>query len=135
MKYVKPAIALVSLLVTLSIWGFIAVYRAGYEPNVLQTAIIAILLISGVYAFVVHMRRYRDEQQGFPPEDELSNRIKYKAGYYAFIASMYVWMLIFLFKAFIPDAETMLGGGILLSAFISIAIRNYMTRNYDENQN
>lgn len=135
MKYTKPAIALVSFVVTLSIWGFIAVYRASYVPNGLQIAIIAIILISGVYAFVTHMRRYRDEKQGFPPEDELSTRIKYKAGYYAFMASMYIWMLIFLFKQFITDVETMLGGGILLSAFISIALRNYMTRNYDENEN
>ena len=135
MKHTKLAIVFVSVVITLSIWGFIAIYRAGYVPNGLQVVIFAIILITGVYAFVTYMRRHKDEQQGFPPEDEFSTRIKYKAGYYAFNVSMYIWMLIFLFKHFIPDVETMLGGGILLSAFSAIALKHYMTRNYDENEN
>lgn len=58
------------------------------------------------------MKRYKDAEQGFPPEDELSTQIKYKAGYFAFIASMYIW----------------------LSAIIAMVLKSYLTRNYHENE-
>ena len=102
MKYAKNALMLVSVLAMLSIWGFIALYRGGYVPSGLDVFIFAMILISGVYAFVTHMRRYKDEQSGFPPEDELSTQIKYRAGHHAFITSMYIWLFIFLFQYYIP---------------------------------
>ena len=68
-----------------------------------------------------------------PAADELSTRIKYRAGYYAFITSMYVWLFVWLFQRHFVDTETMLGFGILLSAVISIAIKAYLARHYHEN--
>lgn len=135
MNQTKSAIVLVSVLVMLSIWGFIALYRGGYVPSELDAFIFAMILISGVYAFVTQMRRHKDAKLGFPPEDELSTQIKYKAGYYAFITSMYIWLFIFLLKRYFSDVETMLGVGILLSAFVAIVVKGYLTRNYDENEN
>ena len=92
-------------------------------------------MVSGVYAFVTHMRRYKDAKEGLALEDELSTQIRYQAGYYSFITSLYIWLAIFLFQRFIPDVETMLGGGILLSACVSIGIKVYLTRSYNENEN
>jgi hypothetical protein len=135
MKPIRSSIIFVSVLAMLSIWGFIAVYRAGYVPNGLDVGIFAIIVISGTYAFVTHMRRYQAEKVGLPPDDELSNLIKYKAGYYAFMTSMYIWLFIFLFKRYFPDVETMLGGGILLSAFVAIGLKIYLMHNYHENEN
>jgi hypothetical protein len=135
MKPIRSSIVFVSVLAMLSIWGFIAVYRAGYVPNGLDVGIFAIIVISGTYAFVTHMRRYQAEKVGLPPDDELSNLIKYKAGYYAFMTSMYIWLFIFLFKRYFPDVETMLGGGILLSAFVAIGLKIYLMHNYHENEN
>jgi hypothetical protein len=135
MKPIRSSIIFVSVLAMLSIWGFTAVYRAGYVPNGLDVGIFAIIVISGTYAFVTHMRRYQAGKVGLPPDDELSNLIKYKAGYYAFMTSMYIWLFIFLFKRYFPDAETMLGGGILLSAFVAIGLKIYLMHNYHENEN
>ena len=135
MKQTKRALLLVSILIMLCIWGFIAAYRSGYIPTGLDLFIFALIIIAGIYAFVTHMRQHKDVQKGFPAEDEMSTRIKYKAGYYAFLASMYMWLFIFLFKDIFPDVETMLGGGILLSAILSIVIKTYLTRNYHEDQN
>jgi len=135
MKQAKDAIVKVSILVMLSIWGFIALYRAGYLPSRLDAFIFALILISGIYAFVTHMKKYKDAKQGFPPEDELSTRIKYQAGYYGLIFSLYIWLFIFLFNRHFPDVETMLGAGIMLSAVVSMAIKGYLTRNYHENEN
>ena len=135
MKKLKSALVAVSVLTLLIIWGFIGVYKAGYIPTGLDVFIFALIMISGIYAFVTHMKQHKEIQRGFPAEDEMSTRIKYKAGYHAFMASMYVWLFIFLFKDLFPDVESMLGGGILLSALISMVIKSYLTRNYNENQN
>jgi len=135
MKQHKSALLPVSVLIMLSIWGFATLYHAGYIPNGLDIFIFAMIMVGGVYAFIVHMKRYKDIEQGFPPEDERSTLIKYKAGYYAFSISMYIWLFIFLFKRYFPDVETMLGGGILLSAVVAMSIRHYLERHYDENEN
>lgn len=134
MNKAKSALVLVSVLVMLSIWGFIAVYRGGYIPTGLDLFIFALIFIGGIYAFVTHMKQYKDVQAGFPAEDEMSTRIKYKAGYHAFLASLYLWLFIFLFKNHFPDVETMLGSGILISCVMAMAIRSYLGRNYHENQ-
>ena len=130
----KNPIVVVSVLLIALIWASVALYQAGYVPRGLDAVIFALILISGIYAFVVHMKRHNDAKQGLPPDDELSNQIKYKAGYYAFLSSMYVWLFIFLFKNIFPDLELMLGTGILTSAFISIAIKAYLSRNYYANE-
>ena len=117
----------------LSIWGFIAVYKGGFIPTGLDIFIFVLIMIGGMYAFVTHLRRYKDVKSGFPAEDEMSTRIKYKAGYYAFMASLYMWLFIFLFKDLFSDVETMLGGGILMSAVLAIVIKSYLTR-YHEDQ-
>lgn len=135
MNRAKNTLLLVSVLVMLSIWGFAAVYHAGYIPNGLDLFIFFLIFVGGIYAFVVHMKRYKDAQKGFPAEDELTTRIKYKAGYYAFVASIYIWLFIFLFKDIFPDVESMLGSGILLSAILAMLIKAYLTRNYHEDQN
>ncbi len=135
MKPAKSALIPVSLLFMLSIWGFAALYHGGYIPNGLDIFIFAMIMISGVYAFITHMKKYKEIEQGFPPEDELSTQIKYRAGYYSFLASMYMWLFIFLFQRHFPDVETMLGGGILLSGVTAMVIRTYLTRNYNENTN
>lgn len=134
MKPIKSSLVFVSVLTMLSIWGFIAVYRAGYIPSGLDLGIFAIIVISGIYAFATHMRRYQAERIGLPPDDELSDLIKYKAGYYAFMTSMYIWLFIFLFKRYFPNVETMLGSGILLSAGVAIGLKGYFIRNYHENE-
>ena len=134
MKQTKFTLLLVSVLVMFSIWGFLAVYKAGFIPTGLDIFIFAMIMIGGLYAFVTHLKRHKDFESGIPVEDEMSTRIKYKAGYHAFMVSLYMWLFIFLFKDLFPDAETMLGGGILLSALIAMAIKAYLTRHYHEDQ-
>ena len=134
MKQTKIALLLVSILAMLCVWGFIAVYKGGYIPTGLDALIFALIIIGGIYAFVTHLKQHKDVQSGFPAEDEMSTRIKYKAGYHAFMASIYIWLFIFLFKDFFPDVESMLGSGILLSIILSMLIKAYLTRNYREDQ-
>ena len=135
MNQTKRALVLVSILIVLCILGMIAAYSTGYEPSGLHLLILGLILTTAVYALVTHYKQHKDVESGFPAEDEMSTRIKYKAGHHAFLASMYMWLAIFMFKDFFADVETMLGGGILLSAALSLVIKTYLTRNYHEDQN
>ncbi len=78
------------------------------------------------------VKKDRDEKLGIATEDELSNLIKYKSGYYAFLSSMYMWLFVFIFKDKFPDTETMLGGGILLFALIFYVSKVIVKRGFNE---
>jgi len=128
MSRAKSRLIPVSMLVMFSIWGFVALNHRDYIPKGLGVFIFAMIMIAGIYAFVTHMRRYKEEKEGFAVEDELSTQIQYKAGYYSFNASLFIWFAIFAFQQFIPDTETMLGGGLLLSMIVFMGIRAYLRR-------
>jgi len=133
MSRTKIKLISVSVLMMFTIWGFAAVSYAGYIPKGLILFLFAMIMITGIYAFVKHLRQYEEEKEGFAVEDELSRQIQFRAGYYAFNASLYIWFAIFIFHRSIPDTETMLGGGLLLSIIVFMGIRAYLKRSYDEN--
>lgn len=134
MNQTKSVLLLVTLLISTVVAGIVVLFKSGYTPTGFHLVILTLIVISAIYAFVTHFRRHRDHEKGIPVDDEMSTRIKYKAGHHAFVASLYMWLFIFLFKDLFPDVETMLGGGILLSAVISIVIKAYLTRHYSEDQ-
>ena len=133
MSRTKIKLISVSVLMMFTIWGFAAVSYAGYIPKGLILFLFAMIMITGIYAFVKHLRQYEEEKEGFAVEDELSRQIQFRAGYYAFNASLYIWFAIFVFQQSIPDTRTMLGGGLLLSIIVFMGIRAYLKRSYDEN--
>ncbi len=128
MSKAKNRLIPVSMLFMFSIWGFVALHHGDRIPEPLGIFIFAMIMIAGIYAFFVHMRLYKEEKEGFAVEDELSTQIQYKAGYYSFNASLFIWFAIFAFQQFIPDTETMLGGGLLLSMIVFMGIRAYLRR-------
>jgi hypothetical protein len=128
----RKALLVSSILITLTILGFIVVVRGPELFGGLELFILVLIIILGIVAFVNALKRDRDIKAGMPVEDELSTRIKYKAGYYAFLTSMYMWMFIFLLKDNFPDVETMLGGGILLSGALSVIIKYAVKYKFDE---
>jgi hypothetical protein len=128
----RKALLVSSILITLTILGFIVVVRGPELFGGLELFILILIIILGIVAFVNALKRDRDIKAGMPVEDELSTRIKYKAGYYAFLTSMYMWMFIFLLKDNFPDVETMLGGGILLSGALSVIIKYAVKYKFDE---
>ena len=96
-------------------------YTNGFNYSGLDLLKFAIIIIIGSVA-LFYARKKEKEMEGFPLEDEMSLLYKYKVGYYAYVYSMYMWFIIFIFKDKFPDVETMLGGGILLSALISFIV-------------
>ena len=128
----RKALMVSSILITLTLLGFIMVIRGPELLGGLELFILILIVVLGVVVFVNALKRDRDIKAGLPVDDELSTRIKYKAGYYAYLTSMYMWLFIFLLKDHFPDVETMLGGGILLSGAISVIIKYMVKYKFDE---
>lgn len=121
-----------SILIMVLIWGFIIFTNVSSAMEGLDLFIFTLIILIAVIALIQALKTDKDEKAGLPADDELSTRIKYKSGYYAFLVSMYMWLFIFLFNDKFPDNETMLGGGILLSALISFIAKYAVTHKFNE---
>lgn len=132
MKTKRKTLMLTSVLIMALIWGFIAIEKGTNLFQGLDLYIFILIIVLSIVVLVNAIKKDKEEKAGIPTDDELSTRIKYKAGYYAFLSSMYLWLFIFLLKDNFPDVETLLGAGILLSAAISVIIKYLIKYNYNE---
>lgn len=121
-----------SVLIMAMIWGFITLGKNTNLFQGLDLLIFILIVVSAILAFLQALKRDKEEREGAPSEDELSMRIKYKSGYYAYTASLYMWLFIFLLKDKFPDVETLLGGGILLSALMPFISKFVVSQNFHE---
>lgn len=128
MKEQRKTLIITSVLIMAAIWGFIVIEKGTNLFKGLDLFVFILIVVIGLFAFIQALKKDKEERQGLPSEDELSQLIKFKSGYYSYMASMYMWLFIFIFKDNFPDVETMLGGGILLSALISVLARVYVKR-------
>ena len=118
MKTKRKTLMFTSILFMAAIWAFIIIEKGTNLFKGYDLIVFILIVVFGVIALISAVKKDKDEKEGIPIEDELSDQIKYKAGYYAFFISMYMWFFIFIFKEKFPDLETLLGGGILVSAVI-----------------
>ncbi len=121
-----------SVLVMAAFWGFIAVEKGTDLLQGIDIYIFALIVIFGGIAIYNAFKKDKEEKMGLKTEDELSDLIKYKSGYHAFLISMYMWLFIFIFKDKFPNTETMLGGGILMSALIFYITKLVVKRKLNE---
>jgi len=120
----RKTLLITSIIIMGSLWLFIALERGTYLLKGIDLFIFILIVLLGVVAFVRALKKDKEEQLGLATEDELSNLIKYKTGYYTYLYSMYMWLFIFIFKDKFPNTESIIGGGVLLSAIIYY-ITNY----------
>ena len=128
----RKTLLIITLLTMLVVLAFIVITNKANVLKGLNLLIFALIIIGGIIAFVSAYKKDKEEKAGLTTEDELSTLIKYKSGYYAYMASMYMWLFIFLFKDKFPDIETMLGGGILLSCLIGFISKLIVKRKFNE---
>ncbi|NOZ34950.1 MAG: hypothetical protein GXO80_06595 [Chlorobi bacterium] len=114
----RKTLMITSILITFVILGFIVSERGTKLFQGLNLFIFTAIIVIGAIVSIVTIKKNREKKAGLTIEDELSIKIKYKAGYFAYLYSMYMWLFIFLFKDKFPNIESMLGGGVLLSAII-----------------
>jgi uncharacterized membrane-anchored protein len=131
MKNATKTVTLTSILIMFILLGFGLAYNRGFDFKGLDLLIFALIVIFGAIALYVSYKRDLSIDAGFPADDEMTLLLKYKAGYYSFLISMYMWLFIFIFKDEFPDVETMLGGGILLSGLISFIVKFYIKRGFN----
>jgi hypothetical protein len=129
MKQKKVLLFVLLLLVVGLVLAFMKFKDSPEMFSSLNVLIVALIIVLAILALYRSRKKEKEVKAGFPAEDEMSLLLKYKAGYYAFLASMYLWLFIFLFKDKFPDLETMLGGGILLSGLIAFIIKAVLSRN------
>jgi uncharacterized membrane protein len=99
--------------------GLLIWYMTSTTQSGLSIMIAMIIILVGVVTFVLQIvNKRRDMEAGTPAEDEFTKIAKVYAGSRAFIYSMYLWMLIFVFNSAFTKPQTMLGIGILGSALI-----------------
>jgi len=135
MKKNRKTLLIISIIAMIVIWGFIALEKETNLFQGLDLFVFILIVIFGGLAIYLAIKKNKEIDEGFPPEDELSLRIKYKAGYYTYLVSMYMWLLIFMFKRYFPDVETIIGGGILLSALLSVIIKFVVKNKINETTN
>ena len=128
----RKTLMITSILVMAVIWGFIALEKGTDLFKGLDLIIFILIIVIGVIALIGAFKRGEEEKEGLTLDDELSRLIKYKSGYYAYLWSMYMWLFIFLMKDKFPNIETMLGGGILLSAAISYMAKYVVKKKLNE---
>jgi len=113
-KEIAFGIALLLIFAGLLIWFISTATQSG-----LSIIIALLIILVGVVTFVLqNVNKRRDLEAGTPAEDEFTRLAKVYAGSRAFIYSMYLWLLIFVFNSAFTKPQTMLGIGILGSALI-----------------
>jgi len=96
------------------------------QMSEIQPKMLIVYGLIGIVALIsigIAIKKMKEEKEGQPVEDEFTTKIKHKSGFYAYIASMYMWLFIFLFRGLFPDIETIVGGGILLSGVIGFTCK------------
>jgi hypothetical protein len=101
--------------------------QTGLFKSINPLFLLALIIIAFVFT-LQSLKRKGKKKNGIPIDDEFSLLIKYKIGYYSFLASSFLWYLLFILKDDFPDTETILGGGILLSTLIVIVTRIIIKR-------
>ena len=56
-------------------------------------------------------------------DDELSIYKKYKASYYAYSTTLFIWLIVFILQKYFISAQAMLGVGMLLSVIFGITAK------------
>lgn len=137
MKSTKTALILV-LVGAVMFSGGLWLYSTGKSLGLLEIGTAILVLVVVVLSLFVGLKRIKDEKKGLPVDDELSLRIKQKAGASAFSVSFILWPIILIFTMDSDlDVRIPIEIGILAMGLIFIGFWIYYSRMglKDENQN
>lgn len=128
----KKVLLILTAITILAVLGFIVFTQETIPLTIFDLVIFGLIILVAGFAITEAVKKNKEEQKGYPSDDEFSDLIKYKSGYYAFLASMYIWLFIFLFRSKFPDFETAFGGGILLSTVVFLLIKYFIKKKLNE---
>jgi hypothetical protein len=114
----------------------IAVYSTMAEIKPIEYIIYVAVGLIVIFGLVRGVKNLKDEKKGLTTEDELSQKIKLKAGANAFNASFYLWAMILLFTIDSNiENEILLGIGIVGMGLIFVGFWFYHNNNGIESEN
>lgn len=128
----RKSLLITSIIIVFLILGFIVLEKGADLFNGLDLLVLVIIAVLAVFALVRAIKNDKDEREGLKTEDELSTQIKYKAGYYTFLISIYMWLIISIMENKFPDTETTIGFGIIISALIFFISHIIIKKNFNE---
>ena len=132
MKTTQSKIVLASVLIMVTIWTFIVNESDSETLKGLDLFLTIAIAAIAVVALILTRIKRKELAEGQPEEDELSKMLKYKAGYQAYMWSMYMWLFIFIVKDKFPNIESMIGGGILISVVLFYTSQYLVKRDFNE---
>ncbi len=124
------------LMIAAAVIATTLLWLANAEFNLISLASFGIItVIVGLAAWIL-WRRATSIKSGLPAEDELSKKIMHKAGYYAFLASIYIVLFVGIFEDLIAklfglsalEVHHATGTIILLSAISFMVAYFYLSR-------
>jgi len=86
------------LAVVTAVIATVLLWLGNVEFNLIFLAPLGIIAIIVVLAVWVLWKKSASIKSGLPVEDELSKKIMHKAGYYAFLASIYIALFVGIFE-------------------------------------
>jgi hypothetical protein len=93
----SKTIMLILIGLTLSFSAAIIMYSTMAEIKPIEYSIFGAVGLLVIFSIIQVFKKLKDEKRGLTTEDELSKKIKLKAGANAFMASFYLWTMILLF--------------------------------------
>ncbi len=121
---------------TLTFGAGIAMYSGMVEIKPIEYIIYAAVGLIVIFSLVRVVKNLKDEKKGLTTEDELSQKIKLRAGANAFTASFYLWTMILLFTTDSAiENEILLGIGIVGMGLIFVGFWFYHNNKGIESEN
>lgn len=121
MKNTKTLLAFL-ILGTLTFVAGIAVYSTMSEIQMMDYVVYGGVGLIVLFSVVIAVKRLQDEKKGLTVDDELSQKIKMKAAANAYLASIYMWTMLFIFTIDSSvSRENLLGFGIIGMGIVYIA--------------
>lgn len=119
----KKAVAIlliaVLLLTGLVLWYFLPEKEFAGMDIIITLAV----LIMAVSFIIEGVKKFKEAKKQLPVDDERSKKAEYRAGYYSYLISVYIWVALYFLKDFFPQVEYLLASGILCMAAVFIIAR------------
>ena len=91
----NKAFAMISIAVLLLL-GLVLLWALPVKEFDGMNAIITLAVLIMAVSFLIEgLRKIKDAKNQLPVDDEMSRKAEYKAGYYSYLISVYIWVTLF----------------------------------------
>jgi len=119
----NKAFAMISIAVMLLL-GLVLLWALPVKEFDCMNAIITLAVLIMAVSFLIEgLRKIKEAKKQLPVDDERSKKAEYRAGYYSYLISVYIWVALYFLKDLFAQVEYLLATGILCMAAVFIIAR------------